>query len=114
MQRAAAIVVGFGKLGIERDGFVVTIDCGGVLLKRVEEDSAVVVGGVILRIILNCVVDQLQREGMLTDLVGDDSEQMQRYYMVRRGLKNLAVEGFGLGQTTGFVVRDCLLEQMIV
>ena len=43
----------------------------------------------------------------------DDTEQMQRDRMAGRGLQDLPVESFSLGQLAGFVVGDRLLEQAI-
>jgi hypothetical protein len=56
------------------------------------------------------LVGELDRVGVLSELAGDGAEEIESVDVVGGELEDLAIEGLGLGELAGAVVRHRLLE----
>ena len=102
--------MGFDEVGLEADCVVKAVEGFAILLKSGERVAAdgVELGDV--GIGEDSLAGEFDRGGILSELVSDDAEEIQRVDVVGVELEDLTIDGLRLGELPGLVIATGLLE----
>lgn len=112
-QDIAEIAVSFGQIGIERNGLLASGN-GLIESARAAEDAAEI--GVRfgrIRAEGDRAINQIRRHVELPRLLGQQTEELDGFEMIRLLFQDLSINLFGVAQTSGLMAPERKLERLL-